>query len=154
MRSSDIAEFVKGTSDPAYAVDGMGIIVAWNPAAASLFGIEESEVLGKPCFEVVCGVNEDGPVCSEDCIVRKAVREDRQPCSFDMRVNSAKGRRWFNVSMTVVKATNNVRPCVIHMLRSTDVYKRLEFVIRDFVIGETSLPKEAVSSIVSSARYV
>ena len=154
MRPSDIVQFVKGTTDPAYAVDSIGLIVAWNSAAGAVFGIEESEVVGRPCFEAVCGANEDGAVCGEDCVVRKAVREHRQPSNFDMRVNAVDGRRWFNVSLTVVEGANNVNPYIVHVLRPTDVYKRLEFVIRDFVISETNMPKDAVNSIVSSASYV
>ncbi len=154
MRSRDIIRFVNGTSDPAYAVDGLGHFVAWNYAACAVFDIAESEVVGKRCFEVLCGSNEDGTVCSNECVVLRAVRERRRPSNFDMRINAADGRKWFNVSLTVVEVTSNMNPYVIHILRSTDVYKRLEFVIRDFVIGETSLPKDTVNSIVSSASYV
>ena len=154
MRRRDIAQFVKGTSDPAYAVDGLGIVLAWNSAASALFGIEESEVLGRPCFEIVCGANEDGTICSDGCIVLAAIRENRKPNNFDMRVSSVVGKRWFNVSLTVVEVANRANPYVIHILRPTDVYKRLEFVIRDFVMGETNLPKDTVNSIVSSVSYV
>ena len=54
----NIAEFVDGAADPAYAVDGQGLIVAWNEAATETFGLQPDEAIGKSCFDVICGKDE------------------------------------------------------------------------------------------------
>ena len=41
MRLKEIRALVEGTGDPAFAVDGSGLIVAWNSAAGALFGVCE-----------------------------------------------------------------------------------------------------------------
>ncbi len=49
MRSEKLLQLVEGTADAAFALDGSGLIDAWNSAAKKLFGLSPSEVIGRPC---------------------------------------------------------------------------------------------------------
>ncbi len=134
----NIAEFVNGAADPAYAVDGSGLIVAWNQAAVETFGPTQDEVIGKSCFGIICGKNADNAMCSQTCIVREVAKSDHKVPGFDLRAQTVKGDQWFSVTIVVVYVSNNGRlPYTIHILRNIDLYKRIDALLRDYVLSET-----------------
>ena len=154
MHLKEIVQFVEGTSDAAFAVDGLGIISAWNRAAAEIFGISPAEVVGKSCCEVVRGMDESGTICADDCVVKQSAN-NRQPMhNFDLQIETPEGRKWFNISVVMVDASHAVQPYTIHILRQVDVSKRMEMLLRDFVVGETNIPEEQVDTFISSTRSV
>jgi DNA-binding CsgD family transcriptional regulator len=62
------ARTVASTADPAFATSPSSGIIAWNAAAAQLFGLEECAVLGRPCHEVLSGADVFGNAyCSGSC---------------------------------------------------------------------------------------
>lgn len=133
----NIAEFVDGAADPAYAVGGSGLIVAWNQAAVDTFGLTQEEVVGKSCFEVICGKDADNAVCAKKCIVREIAKADHKVSGFDLHVPTVKGDQWFSVTVVVVYVSNNGRlPYTIHILRNIDLYKRIDALLRDYVLSE------------------
>ena len=152
MRIREIRKVVEGTSDCAFAVDGGGQIVAWNHAAESVFGLSPAEAIGKMCCEIVRGVDECGAVCSKHCIVRQAVERNQPPKNFDLQVETATGKQWCNLSLLIVEEDSSVLPCVIHIVRQTDVQKRLELLVRDFLITSTGLSAEQAVALITSAR--
>jgi PAS domain S-box-containing protein len=152
MRLREIVQIVDGTSDPAFAIDGLGNIVAWNRTAAEMFGISTTNALGKPCNVIIGGIDEEGVVCSNECIIQRSATRDRLIQNFDLRIRTPKGRRWFNISVIVVDGATTVRPYTIHLLRSVDIYKRLEILLRDFVIRKTNISQKTAVELVSSTR--
>ncbi len=59
-------EFRSG--DALFAFDGDMTILSWNQAAEELTGIPQTDAVGKPCWEVVGGVDEHGSlVCHSGC---------------------------------------------------------------------------------------
>lgn len=133
----NVAEFVDGSADPAYAVDGLGLIVAWNQSAAETFGFTPEEVIGKSCFEIICGQDSEDTLCARECIVRALAKTDRKVPGFDLRVHTSKGEQWFSVTVVVVYVMNNGRlPYTIHILRNIDLYKRIDSLLRDYVLSE------------------
>lgn len=151
MRLSEIVQIVHGTSDPAFAVDGLGVIGAWNKTAAEIFSISAADAVGKPCSEVICGVDDDGKICSRECFVRRSANKGRLINNFDLRILTPAGRQWFNVALIVLHSATAVRPYTIHIMRSVDVYKRLELLLRDFVIRKMDISKDRAIALVSSA---
>lgn len=144
----NIAEFVEGTADPAYGVDGLGIIVAWNQAAAETFGLQPEEAIGKNCFDIICGKDEDS-VCARDCIVRELAKTDKKVPGFDLRARTVKGEQWFAVTVVVVYVSNNGRlPYTIHIFRNIDLYKRIDSLLRDYVLSETRNSRSGAINIV------
>jgi PAS domain S-box-containing protein len=152
MRIREIKDLVDSTSDSAFAVDGSGQIVAWNSAAEAMFGLSATDAMGKMCGEVVKGIDECGPVCSSDCSVQQAVRKHHPVSNFDLHVETANGRQWCNVSVLIADEANSTMPYSIHVVRQIDVRKRLELLVRDFVVTGTGLAPEQATTLISSTR--
>lgn len=152
MRIREIKELVDSTSDSAFAVNGSSQIVAWNRAAEAMFGLSAAGAIGRMCGEIIRGIDECGPVCSADCSVQQAVRKHHPVRNFDLEVETATGRRWCNVSVLVADGAASTMPYAIHIVRQVDVRKRLEMLVRDFVVTGTGLAPEQAASLISSAR--
>lgn len=152
MRIQDIKQFVEGTSDPAFAANCSGLITAWNASATELFGTTKDEAIGKDCGDILQGFDECGAVCSPECTVRQAAKKHHPVRNFDLHVETAKGKKWCNLSVIIVDEVNSALPYTIHILRLIDVRKRLEVLVRDFVVSETSLPEENVLQMISATR--
>lgn len=148
MRLNDVRSLVSGTSDPAYALDRDGIIVAWNAAAATFFGVSESEVIGNSCSSVLKGVDECGRVCSEDCTVKQHALNCQPIKSYDIQVDAEGSRRWCNMSILI--AGSGRSQYTVHIARPADLQKRFEHLLRDFVASETDLPSLTVEKLMRS----
>ena len=152
MRLRDIRQLVESTSDAAFAVDRAGVIVAWNGPAEALFGVSTAEALDTPCRSILRGMDECGAVCSEDCTVRQAVERHHPVGNFDLQVETSQGRRWCNISVLAAADTQERANYSIHIVRQIDLRKRLEVLVRDFVVTETSLPPDKSLELISATR--
>lgn len=152
MQLHELKQMIESTADAAFAIDGAGTIVSWNIAAEAMFGVSVKEVLGISCGQILQGVDECGPVCHPDCSIRQAVRCRQHINNFDLQVQTAQGRKWCNVSTLQANVDSSSLPYAIHIIRPIDTRKRLEILVRDFIVTETKLPDEDVKAIVSSAR--
>jgi PAS domain S-box-containing protein len=152
MRIREIKELVASTSDTSFAVDGSGQIVAWNRAAEAMFAMPADEAIGKACGDILRGMDECGAVCSADCSVQQAVRNHHPVGNFDLHVQTATGRQWCNVSVMIADEANSTLPFAIHIVRQVDIRKRLELLVRDFVVTGTGLAPDQAATIISSTR--
>ena len=152
MRLDEITELLANTSDPSFAVDGWGCIVAWNSAAEAMFALSASDAIGRKCNEVVQGADECGPVCSAECTIHQAVRKHHPAGSFDLQVRTANGMQWCNVSVLIADGENSITGYAIHIVRQLDFRKRLELLVRDFVVTGTGLPGEQATTPISLTR--
>lgn len=148
MRHDELTKLVQSTSDPAFAVDSEGIISAWNTDAEKLFGRSKIEALGHHCGEILKATDECGVVCSPNCPVRRSVEQRHPLGNFDLQIETVKGRQWSNVSVLVADDHNSLRSYSIYIVRPIDLRKRLEMLVRDFVVSNTSVsPEDAVAMI-------
>jgi len=152
MRLEEIHNLVKSTSIPAFAADGEGLIVAWNGAAEKEFGTTAEKALGQFCGTIVQGRDECGPVCSEHCPVRHSVAQGQPMGEFDLQAGTGRGQRWLSVAVLTAYVNGSSIPFAIHLMTPVEVRKRLEMVIRDFVISNTGLPLEQVKAVLGSQR--
>jgi PAS domain S-box-containing protein len=152
MQLRELRELVASTADAAFAVDSEGSVVAWNAAAEVLFGISARDALGKRCWSIVHGSDECGPVCSTDCLVHQAVRERRQLQNFDLLVETSQGRRWCNISVMMASVINRELPFSIHVIRQIDMQKRLEILMRDFILSGTRIRADEVKDLIATTR--
>lgn len=68
----DAMKIISSTGEPAFAVNQLGIIRAWNRAAESLFGFSASAVDGRHCWEVLCGCDAwENDYCGRHCPLRR-----------------------------------------------------------------------------------
>ena len=153
MRLKEIRGLVESTGDPAFAVDGLGSIVAWNSAAGALFGVKAEETMGKPCGQIVQGADECGLVCSDVCTVLPAARKRRPISNYDLQIETRQGRKWCSVSVLVAQEAESTSPYCIHIVRPTDIPKRLELLLRDFIVTETGLPPKSARRL-GSLRHI
>lgn len=150
MKLSEIKQLVEGTADAAFALDPQGAVAAWNNAAVQLFGISEAEAMGKHCRDVVKGMDECGHACNENCTIRQRA-QNRQPLqSYDIQVQAKDKRQWCNISVLIVNESKSTNPYTIHIARPTDLHKRFEILMRDFVVQQTSLPQVNMTEILSA----
>lgn len=139
MRLPEINELVMTTSDPAFALDGSGHIAAWNSAAEAMFALSAPDAIGRRCHAVVHGTDESGPVCSAVCAIRQAVQKNEAVGNFDLQIATANGIQWCNVSVLTADVENSATRYSIHVIHTIDTGRRLESLVRDFVVSGTGL---------------
>jgi DNA-binding CsgD family transcriptional regulator len=109
---------VASTANPAFAVSPGSGIVSWNEAAARLFGLEECEVLGRPCHEVLCGTDVFGNAyCGPRCpLVGMALRGEAVR-HFELRFrDAARGSVRAGVSIVAVPDEGSGEFRLVHVL--------------------------------------
>ncbi len=152
MRKRDVKKLVESTADPAFAVNGMHVIEFWNQAAESFFGVELANAVGKSCSSIIQGYDECGQFCTQDCSIVDAASRHQGVRNFDLQVSTVNGMKWCSVSILQAEEETSIAPYSIHILRPSDVSKRLEVLVRDFVINETTLPAANVRELTTAAR--
>ena len=152
MRQNELTKLVHSTNDPAFAVDSDGLIRAWNREAERLFGRPAAEALGQACGEILKGTDECGAVCSEYCTVRRSIEERHPIGNFDLQIETVNGRQWSNVSVLITDDHNSTRPYAIYIVRQVDLRKRLEILVRDFVVTSTSVTPENAVAMIAATR--
>jgi len=152
MRLGEMKALIEGTADAAFVIDPNGMIAAWNRAAEDFFGIKEKDTVGKPCHQVLHGVDECGRECSSECSIRTQA-QNRQPLkTYEVQFDTNGVRKWCSISVIIVEEARSTTPYTIHIARSADLKKRFELLLRDFVVNETSLPTANVDEILSAKK--
>jgi len=150
MRTDSLKDLVHGTADPAFAVDSSGHIVSWNSGAEALFGLTTEAAVGKLCCAVIRGVDECGGVCSPNCVVQQATQKGKSITNFDLQIETVEGQRWCNISVLIPSQQTLNNGCAIHIVRQIDLQKRLELMMRDFLVRGTDLSAEAANALLTS----
>jgi len=79
--------------------------------------------------------------------------QKRHPISnFDLQVETKQGRQWCNISVLIAGDAGSTLPYAIHIIRPSDIRKRLEMLVRDFIVAETGLPAEQATKVTSVTR--
>lgn len=152
MLLRDIVSIVNGTGDPAFAIDGQGLIAVWNRAAEEVFSIASADACGIKCSEVIKGVDECGIVCSDDCIVLQHSEDEPALRNFDLLVETPNGKNWFNSSLICLHCSGESSPYKIHILRQIDLQKRLEMSVRQFLVNETDVSDDQAATLKSAGH--
>lgn len=152
MRSRGILELVNGTADAAFAADSSGYVVAWNESAEALVGISSEAALGQPCHQLIKGMDECGKVCSENCSIKQAASKRHPVHHFDLLVDTPDGKRWCNMSVIIAHENGSRDPFTLHILRLIDVRKRLELMVRDFLVTEVRIPQDEAVSLIHQSH--
>jgi PAS domain S-box-containing protein len=128
---------VDGTADAAFAVDSSGRISAWNNAAVELFGLSEAEVINAQCHKIFQCADENGPVCSERCIIGHAAVDNGSRTAFDLRIQTRDGKLWCNLSTLIANDSVSRMRHAIYIVRPCETRKRLEQALSEFVRTQT-----------------
>lgn len=137
------------TVDGVFAVDAKQRIIFWDPGCEELFDRSSQWVLGRPCYEVICGKNrvngED--FCKPDCPVAKLANGGGAPNHFSIKTIDGEDKP-INVSVNIVLVPSFCKKKwivthLLHRFANQDVLTAL-----DSVLCNSKQPKscsEAVS---------
>jgi len=116
-------DLLSKSGEAAFAIDSTDRIVYWNKEAERLLGFEAQKVLGKHCFDVMGGRDDNGNVyCYRNCPVAnqaRQVEDDEDPVHpFFLQVKDKAGKdRRLHVSMFAVAAVRPALSAVVHVVR-------------------------------------
>jgi len=128
---------VDGTPDAAFAVNSAGRISAWNNGAVELFGLSEAQAMNVQCHEFFQCSDENGPVCSERCVIERAAIDNHPQTNFDVRIQTRSGKLWCSVSTLIANDPASGARYAIHIVRPCEIRKRLEQAFSEFVRTQT-----------------
>ena len=129
METRNIQSLTKGLSsaaDGVFATDQAQLVVLWNDAAERLLGFQASEVLGRPCHEVLAGRDRAGRFqCGPDCPLFSTAKDGKPVESCDILTHTKAGQAiWINVSHIVVPSSLWSRFTMVHIFR--DVTRQVQ----------------------------
>jgi PAS domain S-box-containing protein len=123
---------INACGDPVFLVDERWTIVHWNPTAESAFGRAAADVLGKPCYDVVAGVNGGGRrVCQPRCEKWGLARRGARVHNFNIQAFPGQ-KTWLNVSVLPITDAAGRVVALAHLVRNINQAKRLERFVHDF----------------------
>jgi PAS domain S-box-containing protein len=132
-------------ADGAYVIDENQRIVYWSPAAERLLGYTAEEAMGRPCYEIMRGRDEQESLwCRGNCQVTVTSRAGEPVDSFNLFTRTKGGGVcWLNVSILALPPAPNEPPYVLHLFRDvTELRQREQFTQQ--VLGLVrSLPQPA-----------
>ena len=115
----DPFQLVHSTADAAFATADEDRIVMWNEAAEELLGYKATEVVGRPCHEVLCGIDVFGNrFCDAGCNLHRMAARRESVRRFQMDVRKASGE-FIRLSISILAAPDagGPGPTIIHMLQ-------------------------------------
>ncbi len=111
-----IEELVTSTGDPAFAVGIDGEVIAWNQGMEALLRRPASDVLGKPCHEIMCGRDVfDNRFCDQHCALHN-MADRREPMrSFELVAESSDGEK-VRVRLNALRVAVGDGHALVHVL--------------------------------------
>ena len=102
----------------AFGIDAAERIVYWNLPCEALLGYPARKVLGKHCFDVIAGRDENGNhYCSRNCPISRQARSDEPVHPFTLGLTDAAGReRAIRFRTFAVPAVHVDLSVVIHIV--------------------------------------
>ena len=123
----DTLDRISRTGAAAFAMDGANRITYWNKACEGLLGQPARHVLGRHCYEVMCGRDaSDNLYCHTSCPVAHQARQKDDPVHpFHVRALAGDGRRKeVEVSMFAVPSYHPALTAVVHVLTPVPIALR------------------------------
>jgi DNA-binding CsgD family transcriptional regulator len=100
-----------------FRTDAYGWVADWNPAAARLTGIPPEDAVGRPCWDVIAGRDDDGALlCHPGCSAARLAREGWPVRSLTANVRTRVGPKRLVVSTIVVD--DEGAPTILHTLHA------------------------------------
>jgi len=133
-----LGDLLYSAVDGAYAVDSMQRIIYWDPGCEELFGRSSKWVLGRPCCDVMRGLNPvtGASFCRRGCCVAQMAngKASDAPKSFSIQVNDDKGEGIvLSVNIILVPSQCKKGWVVMHLLNramSRDFLSSVDYAMR------------------------
>lgn len=112
------------SGDALFAYDADMQILHWNRQAERLTGIPAGEAVGRPCWDVLRGVDERGAlICHPGCSGARLAREGWPvPCT-RLVIRTEAGKKLLSVSTVALRLPGS-EPVVLQLLRNGEVAER------------------------------
>ena len=127
---SEALDRIARSGQAVFAIDSSDRIILWNKKCEELLGKPARSVLGKRCYDVMAGRDENGNIyCYRNCPVAYQAREKTtDPVQrFQLSVETGKeGRKAFEVSMFAIASYHPALSTVVHVLREGKRTSKLE----------------------------
>lgn len=104
------------TRDAVYVANDVQRIVCWNQAAERLLGYSESEVLKRPCYQIIGGKVCGKSWCHAGCTVQRLLKRGIVLQTLEMQV-CARGGQEIWLSVSIFSFERKGRWFTIHVLR-------------------------------------
>lgn len=130
---NDVLRTLAASADGVYAVDKRQRVVFWSEAAEQITGLPASDVLGRPCYEVMQGKDyEANTFCRRNCPTMVAVRRGGNVQNYDLESKTREGKPiWLNMSIIPVRRRRREGPLAVHMFRDVTARRRAERLARE-----------------------
>lgn len=116
-------ELLDGVPYGAYAVNLAQTIRFWNRSAERITGHRAQDFIGLRCYEVVqnCPADEKEPWCRDGCPSLQAIRANRMPSVYEVRMLCASGHRK-TVSLTPMVVPEPLTPetLLVHLFQDSE----------------------------------
>jgi len=118
-RDDEVLELFTRTEDGVFVVDSSHRIMLWNQATEQILGFSAKEVIGKPCFAVVSGMDQAGhTVCQMDCRVMQIGKTHGIPPSVQVATKTKDGRSiWLSITHIVIPSRDAKLSSMVHIFR-------------------------------------
>ena len=92
-------------------------ILFWNAAAEELTGIPTDDAVGRPCWDVLGGIDGKGDlVCHAGCSSARLALKGWPVSPQQLNVKTSRGRR--PVTLSTIAVRNSDEPVILHLLRN------------------------------------
>ena len=132
------------TVDGVFAVDATQRIIFWDPGCEELFDRSSQWVLGRPCYDVICGKNRvtDAQFCTPDCPVAALASGGKAPNHFSIKTTDGSGMPInLSVNIILVPSLCKKRWIVTHLLHrfaNQDVLTAMDSVLSTKKLNKTA----------------
>ncbi len=123
-----IFDLVMNSADGVFGVGDDQRIVFWNRAAEEALGLTAGEALGRNCYDVLGGQNENLCLkCERDCATIRQARNGRNVPAQDLRMRLRGGREiWMSLSTILVPSRWRHLSVLIHVFHEISRQKEIE----------------------------
>jgi PAS domain S-box-containing protein len=130
---NEMYEALYGAADGAFVVDEELRVQFWNRAAEEITGFGEGDVLGKKCYQILRGHDEERRlICKACCQVAELALKSEPVSDYDIRTHTDNGdKRWLNMSVLSSKmGGNGKKKMIFHLFRDVTQKKDSEMFFR------------------------
>ena len=144
----DPLDVIARMASAAFATDEKGQITIWNKQAEELLGYPASQVLGKSCHEILCGLDVFGNrFCDKGCSLKSMVERRETVRHFELDVRSESGETiQASFSIAMVPGPRDREYTLIHFLEKVDRTREANTLIRR-ILTEQHAPPVSQSSV-------
>jgi len=119
-QTDEALDRIARSGEAVFAIDSSDRIILWNKKCEEMLGRPARAVLGKRCYDVMGGRDENGNVyCYRSCPVAHQARDlPNDPVQrFALSVDTGSGRRSVEVSLFAIPSYHPALSTVVHVLR-------------------------------------